>query len=372
MAKSKSSGQFSDSGSGSAMAALLASTSSKIPSLKRGQEVSGKVVLVGPSEILVDIGAKSEGVISGREMTAARDLLSKTSIGDTIDATVLYPENDAGQVVLTLRKLSGEKRWGELEDRRDTGEEIDVVALEANRGGIICDFLGIRGFLPASQLLRPPSKLESLIGKSLSVSVIEVDRPTNRLIFSQKKPGKKDLGNLLKLLAKVKIGDKYQGIVSAILSFGLFVEIDLADAKHSKTKLEGLVHISEISWEKVEDPAKMFKIGDSVDVMVIAKDASAGRLNLSIKQLTHDPFAGLSGKYSKDMHVTGTVSRVTPYGIFVTLEDGIEGLVHISKIGPNVSYSEGQEIECEIDAVDVAARRIALVPIVREKPILYR
>lgn len=378
----------------SAMADLLASSQSKIQALKRGQEVTGKVVLATGTEILVDIGAKSEGIVAGRELSSARDLASKINVGDTIEATVLYPENEGGQVVLSLRKLSGEKRWQELEEKRDSGEEIEVVAYEANRGGIICDFAGLRGFLPSSQLSKMPSKLDDLIGKNLSVRVIEVDRPTNRLIFSQKKPGKKDLGDLIKLLAKVKIGDKYEGLVTAILPFGIFVEISLKESKVAKepkepkvekisdssdssvssgaSKLEGLVHISEISWEKVDDPAKIFKIGDKVDVMVIAKDSATGRLNLSIKQLGHDPFAEASEKYSKDMRVHGTVSRVTPYGIFVTLSDGIEGLMHISKIPPNVSFKEGEKVECEIESVDILARRIALVPVVLEKPVLYR
>lgn len=360
------------------MAALLASSQAKIPALKRGQEVVGKVVLASPSEILVDIGAKSEGVISGRELSAARDLVDKIGIGDSLEATILYPENDAGQVVLSLRKLSGEKRWQELEDKKETGDEIEVVAQEANRGGIICDFLGLRGFLPASQLSRPPSKLESLIGKSLSVAVIEVDRATNRLIFSQKRPGKKDLSDLLKLLAKVKIGEKYQGVVTAILPFGIFVEIDLKEAKGQASKLEGLVHISEISWEKVDDVSKLFKVGDKLDVLVIAKDSTTSRLNLSIKQLTPDPFVKASEKYTKEMRVVGIVSRVTPFGVFVELQSQkaedvkVEGLIHISKIPPNVVYSEGQKLECEIESVDVAARRIALVPIVTEKPVLYR
>ena len=366
------------------MADLLASSKVKIPSLRRGQEVTGKIVLFSNSELLVDIGAKSEGIISGREFTSAREVLSGLNVGDSIEAAVLYPENDAGQVVLSLRKLSGEKRWQELEEKKTDSEEVEVVVVEANKGGVICDFVGLRGFLPSSQIIKVPSKLDDLVGKSMSVRVIEVDRVTNRLIFSQKLPGKKDLGELLKILAKVKIGDKHEGIVSAILPFGVFVEINL-DGVSAKTKgededpdssvggkLEGLVHISEISWEKVDDVSKIYKVGDKVDVAVIAKDSTNGRLNLSIKQLTPDPFAKATEKYTKEMKVKGKVSKVTPYGVFVTLEENIEGLIHISKIPPNVSYNEGDKISCEIESVDVASRKIALVPIVTEKPVLYR
>lgn len=378
------------------MEQLLASQVGKIPVLKRGQEIMGRVVMVSPQEILVDVGGKSEGLIAGKELSSVREIASKIDVGDQIEVTVLYPENDAGQVVLTLRKFTGEKRWGELEERKKDGDEIEVGAVEANRGGIICEFAGLRGFLPASQLASAPSRLESLIGKNLKVRVIEVDRQTNRLIFSQKAPGKKDLAGLIKLLSKVKIGDKYAGVVTAVLPFGVFVEIEVSNVlKVSKVsqvlqakkdgeetsdtpgssdipKLEGLVHISEISWEKIDDPLKIFKVGDEVGVVVITKDMTTGRLNLSIKQLTEDPFVTAAEKYSKEQKVSGTIVRVTPYGVFVALEEGIEGLIHVSKIPPNANWQSGQEIECEIESVDAAARKIVLVPIVLEKPILYR
>ncbi len=370
------------------MADLLAATDYKIPSLRRGQEVSGKVVLVSPAEILIDIGAKSEGIVAGREFTEARDIISSVKVGDSLDATVLYPENDAGQVVLSLTKLSSGKRWDELENKKRDNEEIEVRALEANRGGLISEFVGLRGFLPASLLAAPPAKIEDLVGSTLSVRVVEADRATNRLIFSQKLPGKRDLDALLKKLAKVKIGEKYKGTVSAVLPFGIFVEIKVSKVKKTvadqkektsdtsdtsgASKIEGLVHISEISWEKVEDVSKSFNVGDEVEVMVTNCDMTTGRLNLSIRQLLADPFAKASEKYTKDQQVSGKVSRVTPYGVFVTLSAGIEGLMHNSKIPPNLTLTAGEEVECEIEAVDVIGRKISLVPIIKEKPILYR
>ena len=350
------------------MAALLAQTGFKIPSVRRGQEVSGKIISASRNEILVDIGAKSEGIIFGREIAAAGDLVTKLAPGDTIEATVVQPENDAGQIVLSLRKLSGVRRWAELEEKRDSGGDIEVVAMEVNRGGIICEYFGLRGFLPASQLLQTPSKLGDLIGKRLTVVPIEVDQATNRLIFSQKTPDRKDLEKIGKLLAKIKIGDKFSGVVSAILPFGIFVEITLSEGE----KIEGLVHISEISWDKADEPTKLFTVGQEAEVIVIAKDESSGRLNLSLKQLLEDPFVAAAAAYSKDQRVTGTVSKVTPFGVFVNLEEGVEGLIHISKIGPNQSYEIGQEVECEIESVDTSARRISLAPMVTEKPILYR
>lgn len=389
----------STSSKGQSFADLFAASQSKVPSLRRNQEVVGTVVAVSPQEILIDIGAKSEGVLSGRELSAVSDMVAKLSVGDKVDATVMFVENDAGQVVLSLRKLSGERRWTDLEEKKENEEDIDVVALEVNRGGVICDYLGIRGFLPASQLSSAPSKLTDLIGKTLSARVIEVDRNGNRLILSQKSADKKDLTEVLKLLSKVAIGEKVSGIVSAVLPFGIFVEIDMGkiissskakeDKKDSKvvkaeggdeadkeaksgTKLEGLVHVSELSWDKIDDPAKLFNVGDQVDVLVIAKDEVSGRLNLSLRQLQQDPFAQLSEKYTKDLEVSGTISKVTPYGVFVTLDNAVEGLIHISKIPPDLSYELGQEVKCTVESVDVKARRIALIPIARVKPILYR
>jgi len=383
-------------GKPTSMEELLASSGYQIPSIRRGQEVSGKIVSISHSEILVDIGAKSEGIVASREMSSIRDIISGLSVGDTIDVTVIYPENDAGQVVLSMRKLSQDVRWQDLEDKKNSDEEIGVVALEVNRGGVICDYTGLRGFLPASLLTKIPSNLADLIGKSLTARVIEVDRQGNRLIFSQKQPDTKDLKAIGKLLAKVKIGQKLAGVVSAILPFGIFVEVNvngkegqegkdgsegekLKPSKSSQpsqpsksSKLEGLVHISEISWEKVEDPSRLFKVGDRVEVMVIAKEEATGRLNLSIKQLAHDPFLEASAAFSKDEEVTGSVARVTPYGVFMTLKNGVEGFVPISKISPNENYQIGQKITCTIESIDSKARRISLSPLVREKPILYR
>lgn len=378
----------------------MASTGYKIPTIRRGQEVHGRIVSISHSELLVEIGAKSEGIVAGKELSAVSDIINKLSVGDSIDAVVVFVENDAGQVVLSLRKLSGEKRWQELEEKLASKEGVEVVALEANRGGIICDYLGLRGFLPASQLIQASARLEELIGKKLSVLPIEVDRSTNRLIFSQKQKDSRDLSEILGLFSKIKLGQKFSGLVTAVLPFGIFVEIDTEEVQQLQevqkvrkvqkvqkagketadqggkaartSKLEGLVHISELSWEKVDDPAKLFKVGDVVEVMVVAKDEDTGRLNLSIKQLEEDPFNEASSKYAKDQSISGKVSRVTGYGVFVELPEGLEGLMHISKIPPNINFKQGDHIECLIEAVDARARRISLIPVVKEKPVLYR
>lgn len=363
----KSSGPIRQAQGKQSFADLFAASENKVPRLRRNQEVTGTVVAVSPSEILIDVGAKSEGIVTGRELAAVSNLASKISIGNKVDATVISPENDAGQVVLSLRKLSGEKRWEELEEKRDSEEEIEVSAAEVNKGGIIVDYLGIRGFLPASQLSSVPSRLTDLIGKTLNVRVIEVDRQTNRLILSQKGEESKDLDRILPLLAKVSIGDTLPGTITAVLPFGVFVEVEI-----DKEKLDGLVHVSELSWEKIDDPTKAFKVGDRVEVMLIGKDEDTGKISLSVKQLQKDPFEEVAAKYSQEENVKGTVLRVTPYGVVVSLEGGHEGLIHISKIPPEMTMDVGNEVECTVDSVDVKARKISLVPVSKAKPVLYR
>jgi len=345
------------------MADLLESTGYKIPALKRGQEVTGKVISKDRSEILIDIGAKSEGIVFGREFDAVRDLAAKLTAGDSVEATVVYPENDAGQVVLSLRKHSGDKLWKELEEKIESAEAITVVAIEANRGGIICEYSGIHGFLPAIHLHTQISSPGDFFGKTLQVEVIDVDRDANRLIFAQKKDAK-ELEDVKKLLSKIEIGQKYEGEVKSVLPFGVFVQIE--------DGIVGLVHISEIAWEKVDDPTKFFKVGQKVEVMASAKDEEAGKLSLSLKQLAKDPFEEISAKYTKDQKVTGSVSKVVRGGIYVTLEHGLEGFVSASKIPPNESWEAGKTVQCMVESVDVASRKITLVPYVLEKPIFYR
>ena len=345
------------------MADLLESTGYKIPALKRGQEVTGKVISKDRSEILIDIGAKSEGIVFGREFDAVRDMATKMTAGDAVEATVVYPENDAGQVVLSLRKHSGDKLWRELVEKIESGESITVTAIEANRGGIICEYSGLQGFLPAIHLHTQISSPSDFFGKTLQVEVIDVDRDANRLIFAQKKD-EKEQERAKKLLAKVEIGQKYEGEVKSILPFGVFVELE--------NSIVGLVHISEIAWEKVDDPTKFFKVGQKVEVMASAKDEEAGKLSLSLKQLAKDPFEEISAKYSKDQKVTGSVSKVVRGGFYVTLDQGLEGFVSASKIPPDQSWETGKTVECIVESVDISTRKITLVPYALEKPIFYR
>jgi len=329
---------------------------------KRGQEVSGLVVSVSPSEVLVDIGGKSEGVLRGKELEFAHQMGLKFEVGDTIIATVAVAEDESGSTLLSVRSTGGVRRWKILEEKKEKQEEIEVKAIEVQRMGLLVDAGGIRGFIPAtlldSQFL---GKAEELVGKTIRAQIVEVDQAQNRLILSQKPSISPK--ELKKKISKFKIGEKYPAIVSNILPFGVLVDLD---------GVPGLIHLSEISWEKVTDPGRYFRVGDKIEVLVLGFEESQGRLNLSTKQLGEDPWQTVAKKYSLDEKVKGKVVRVTDFGVFVQLEKGIEGLLHISKIPPGVELKVGSEVDCLIESVEPEKRRISLSLVLKEKPVGYR
>lgn len=346
----------------SSMEELLAVTGYQLNVLRRGQQVEGTVVDISPKEIVVDVGAKSEGIISGKEIELASDLVADLKVGDKILATVVYPENEAGQVVLSLRKTGGEKRWEQLIAKQQSEEMLEVKGVEVNRGGLVVDYMGLRGFIPSSQLSQENiGKVDKLVGQVIQARVVEVDKATNRLIFSQRPAVVPQ--EILDKLSKIKIGSTHIAKVTAVLPFGLFVTIN---------GLEGLVHISELAWERVENLTNLFKVGDEVNVLVLGVDQVNGRLNLSIKQLTEDPWKKEAVKFSKDQKVTGTVTRLTPFGVFVNLVDKVEGLLHISKIPPDFRINVGDKIDCLVESVDLDSKRVSLTLLLKEKPVGYR
>ncbi len=338
---------------------------------KRGQQVEGTIISASNREVLIDIGGKSEGILAAKEQLSSRDLISTMSPGDKIEATVLVPENEQGQVVLSLRKLGGEKRWEELMNKVGSSEEIDAVVVDSNRGGLILDFSGLRGFLPTSQMSSQERRPAKLMNKSLKVKVLEADRSSNRLIFSQKSAGisSEDLDKKKEVLAKITVGDKFTGEVTAVMPFGVFVRVAPQEEGDS---IEGLVHISEMSWEKVEDPNNEQKVGDKVEVVATAVLPEEGKLTLSIKRLKDNPWEEVASRFPKDSKVSGKVTRLTGFGAFVQIDKDVEGLMHISKIPPELSVEAGQEIECTVESVDVVSRRISLAPVLTEKPLMYR
>lgn len=345
------------------MEELLKTTGYQLRGFKRGDTVEGTIVFITPSEILIDVGYKSLGIVAAREMEQIGDLLPRLSVGDKILVQIISPESEMGQIILSIRRAGMEKKWQEALAKKEKQETVEVSGVEVVRGGLLVDWQGLRGFIPSSQLDPSRGGPQAGLGKKLKVSVLEVDRPTNRLVFSEKKALAGVSQAKKEKLGKIKIGETYEGKVSGIVPFGIFVSID---------GLEGLVHISEIAWEKVGNPSDYFKIGDKIRVLVISTEAVSGKLNLSIKQLTADPWQELIKKYSLEQEISGQVSRISGFGVFVELEKGIEGLIHISKIPPQVELKFGEKVTCVIEEIDNQKRKISLALVLKEKPVGYR
>ncbi|MBI3486470.1 S1 RNA-binding domain-containing protein [Candidatus Daviesbacteria bacterium] len=347
------------------MADLLAKQDLKKLSISRGQELTGEVVGITESEVVFDLGTKSEGILPKKDFLDEQ--LKSLKVGDKLPVFVTLVENEAGQVLLSLRKATPKgmqnPKWDKFQAAFKEGKTFSGKGVEVNKGGLIVEVGEVRGFLPASQVsLSQASALDDLVGKDVTVTVIEIDPSQNRLIFSQKANVSEEVKEKL---GKIKLGDKVTGKVAAVLPFGIFVT--LSDG------VEGLVHVSEISWEKVEDPAKLFKVGDEVSGQVISVDSNTNRVNLSIKQTKDDPFLAVANKYKKDDIVKGVVSKVSSIGVFITLDDSLEGLIHSSKIEQGTIYEVGQKITALVDNIDSLKRRIALVPfITTTKGLIYK
>ena len=353
----------------STMEELLAQTGYTLKGLKKGQKVKGVVTDVTKKMILIDIGAKTEGVVIDKEYELAREMLENLQVGDEVDAYVGSPENERGQILLSLRQAVMDKKWQLFEQLIKTGEVISVKGLEVNKGGIIVKAKGVRGFVPSSQFGRAYlGKLETLQNESFDVKVIEVDRLKNRLIFSEKAVSEQAaIAQQAKALKHVKVGDVLEGVVSGIMPFGVFVRASI-----KKLFLEGLVHISEISWEKVDNPGLYFKAGDKVKVKVIGVEEKSARLNLSVKQLTPDPWQKIAQTYPEGTKVKGEITRIASFGAFVNLAPGVDGLIHISKIPADKAFKVGQKIDCFVESVNVDERRMSLSIALIAKPVGYK
>ena len=334
-------------------------------SLKKGTTLNGTVISISPKEILVDIGKKSFGILAEWELEQVRDFVKQLKVGDKVTAQVVNPENDYGYTVLSLRKASYESRWERLNEIKEKGEDIEVVGLEPAKGGVLVDWQNLRGFIPSTQLSSEYIvNSAQLINRRIKVKVIEIDPAINRLVLSQKASALGVTPTVQKeKLAKIKQNDTIKGKISGIAPFGIFVDVD---------GIEGLVHISEVAWEKVENLSDHFKVSDNVEVMVLDININEGKLNLSIKRLTPDPWKNILDRYPIEASVSGEVVRSAPSRIFIKLEPGIEGLLHISKLTPGKEPNIGDKLECLVEKIDTVKRKISLTLVPTAKPVGYR
>lgn len=354
------------------MEELLASryARSKLLKIYRGQQVEGEVLSINDKEITLEIGAKSEGILPSRSIPAEK--LSELKIGDKLKAYVEVVENENGQTTLSLTyqiKPSGFKgrgvNWARFIQAQTQKSKLSGKVLEINKGGLIVDIEGSRGFLPNSQvgfeLLSKASKgMEDTIGQTITVTVSEIDQNNNKLIFTQRGQVSDEVRNKLENFKK---DTKVQGRIVAILPFGLVVDIDPSGALGTGG-VEGLVFISDVSWERQADLTRLYSVGDKVDVLVIGIDKELGRLNLSIKQLSEDPFAKLAENYPADEVVKGEVVSLSEAGVVFKFKDGVEGLLPSSKMEPGVTYEAGKSMSVLVDSVDMQRRRVDLAPFI--------
>lgn len=340
---------------------LLASSEADVKQLTAGEVITGKVLSVRKHEVLIDLGAQGVGYVPRREVGFSRAL----SEGDEVTASVVDPELDNGFSLLSLRKAAKDRGWEEVAAKLEAGDIIEVSPYDANRGGLLVEYEGVRGFLPVSQLSAEHyprvgssdkdeilQRLNSLVGQTLKVRILDSDRKANKLIFSEKEAIKDGLATRF---AQLKVGDKVTGVVTGVVDFGVFVNVE---------GIEGLVHISEISWERVNNPSDYVKVGQTIEAKIISIDKD--RLSLSIKQLTQDPWLDEVEQFKAGEKVEGTVTRITPFGAFVQISPAVEALVHISALGdgsdvdPEKVFTLNERKTFTILDIDKESRKISL------------
>lgn len=310
-----------------------------------GDLIEGSVIAIDKKGVFVDLPPFGTGIIYGREYILARDVIKKINIGDKVSAKVVDPSNKEGYIELSLKEARQALIWTEAEQAIISKAILELPIKEANKGGLIIEWQGIQGFLPASQLKpehyprvqdgdkdRILEELKKLVGTKIAVSIIGAFPKEGKLIFSEKNSveGKDKTA----AVAKFKVGDEVEGKVTGMVDFGVFVKIDEG--------LEGLVHISEIDWGLVEDPKTRFKIGDKVNVKVI--EVKDGKVSLSIKALKPNPWAEAGKKYKKDMVVKGIVIKFNRHGALASIEEGVAGLVHVSEFGSEEKLRQNLEL----------------------------
>jgi len=356
------------------MEELLNEQAGDIRSLKHGDVVEGTVVRIDKVEMLVDIGAKSEGVVSNRELYGRNtETQPQLNIGDTVLVYVLQPESNEGHAVLSLRRAGLERKWRSMQEQLDAGVIIEAPVIDHNKGGLIVD-CGIRGFVPISQIVdfprRPQNeqprdaaqeiaeKLQPYVGRKLRLKILEVNRKANRLILSEKvalyeeRREKRD-----ELFSSLQVGQHVKGNVRSIAPFGVFVDLG---------GIDGLVHKSELSWNKVNNPESGYQVGEEVEAEVIDINHERGRISLSIRRLQPDPWNSTVADLKVGDVIEGTVTKIVNFGAFVRVREGLEGLIHISELShqrvahPGDVVHEGQRLKLKVISLDSERHRLGL------------
>ena len=327
---------------------------------QEGDIVTGEVVRIDKDEILVDIGYKSEGVIPASELSIRKSVSTEdeVSVGDRIDALVMQKEDAEGRLILSKKRARFEQAWKKIEEVEQRGSTIDGTVIEVVKGGLILD-LGVRGFLPASLVdIRRIQNLDEYMGRVLTCKVIELNRSRNNVVLSRRAVLEEERKEVREqILGKLQPGDVVEGIISNIVDFGAFVDLE---------GIDGLIHISELSWGHVNHPSEVLTVGQKVNVKVLDIDRDRQRVSLGLKQTQEDPWKSLIDAHKVGDIMTGAVTKLVSFGAFVQISEGIEGLVHISELAshhvekPEEVVAVGDEIEVKVIEIDAQRRRLSL------------
>lgn len=359
------------SNTSSAMAKLLASYKSPFVSLVRGELAEGIVTKLDRQEILVDVKAKSEALVIEKDKRMHRLLMETLHVGDKVMATVINPESEAGIPLVSLRKFVEGKSWTDLDEAQKNHKNITVTVTDVTKGGyVVVSEGGLSGFLPLSHTTFQQQQLTP--GKTLSVSILELNKTDNKIIFSQKTAvSPKDFQDLSK---QFPVGQKISATIANIAVFGIFVTLPLTGENRPNgiNSLDGLIHISEIAWDKTNDINEKFAVGDEVEGIVIKHDVEGRRIDISIKRLTTDPFGEIVKAYPLEKKVSAVVTQLVSGAVHLDLGEGLEGIIRKEKVPVNATYTVGQSVTATVSEVDAKRHRIYLTPVLKEKPIGYR
>lgn len=353
------------------MAELLAGSKNRVQQFTKGQRVEATVLSKSETSVIFDVGGKSEGIVKEKGYTDTKEYIEGLKVGDKVLVTILVPETRDGITILGLKDAMHDVSWDKLEEMKKSGAEVPVLGKGVNPAGFVVDVLGIEGFIPTSQMGKDAvSNAQEMVGKYFKAKVMEVSKVNKKVVLSEKEVS--EAGNIAlskKALKSIKEGEVYGGVITTVASFGAFVKIEVP-VKKENAYVEGLVHVSELSYSKVALPSDVVHEGDNVKVRVLA--AHEGKLALSIKSAGKDPWSEVEEKFKPEDKVTGKVVRISDFGVFVELVPGVEGLIHITKIPPTHKLVVGAEVKCTIEEVNVKDKRIALGLVLTTAPVGYK
>ncbi len=330
-------------------------------------KVMAKITYIDNKKVLMDIGGKTEGLVTEKAYKLAEDYIKKLKVGDMVEGVVLVSETRDGYTILSLKQAAEKEAWARIEKIFESGDPIKVDAKSVNAAGVLVEVDGITGFIPTSQLGKELAKKpENLVGQKFLAKIIDFDKQINKIVLSEKEVSEAEqIGKFRDAMKNIEEGSEFDGEVTTVYDFGAFVKI-LSD----KVPMEGLVHISELSWDKVQNASDVIKVGDKVKVKVVGKKND--KLALSIKQTQKDPWEGADKKYPKDTKVEGKVVRISDFGMFVSLEPGVEGLVHITKIPPTQKYEVGDDVNVLVEDLDAKGKKMSLGLVLSVVPVGYK